>query len=289
MKILITGAAGQLGTALQGVYAGAPSVTLVAHDRDNLDITKVSSIAGVVNEFKPDVIINSAAYNAVEKAGEEITAAFALNTFGPYWLALAASHIGAIFVHVSTDYVFDGIKGEYDETDSPNPLNVYGASKLAGEQLVLLACEKSYVVRTSWLFGANAVGAHNNFVGTMLARAQTDSELRVVDDQVGVPTFAPDLAAAIKSLLDCQVPAGIYHITNSGFCSRYEQAKKIFSLKDISTPLIPIATTDSATKVKRPKKTILLNNRLRALGLPALRPWEEALAEYLESLDSNYN
>jgi dTDP-4-dehydrorhamnose reductase len=275
MKILVTGANGQLGTAVAGVFSDAD---VVAVDRDRLDITDRSAVEAFIARERPDTIVNCAAYNNVEKAGDEIASAFALNAFGPQFLAAAAAAIGARFVHVSTDYVFDGTKGDYVETDAPNPVNVYGVSKLAGEYLALAMCPQTYIVRTSWLFGPSS-GGTRNFVTAMLAAAKT-GDVRVVSDQVGSPSYAPDAARAIRAVLDRRAPYGRYHIANSGSCSRYEFAKAIFASAGVAAPVIPIRTAESGTLVRRPASSILTNTTFQPLGIPPLRDWREALDEY---------
>lgn len=280
MRICVTGAEGQLGWSLQRVFRDTEH-TVIPLGKDDLDITNRQHIDQVVSVHHPDVIINCAAYNRVETAGDDIALAYTLNAFGPYWLSLSAKKINATLVHVSTDYVFDGLEAEYSETSTPHPLNVYGASKLAGEQLVTLTQVPAYIIRTSWLFGVNARGMHQNFVGTMLARAQEDKVVNVVSDQYGVPTSTMDLAAAIRHLLEHHAPFGLYHITNSGVCSRYEQARKIFELSGITANVTPISTEESGSLVRRPARTVLKNTRWESLGFPPLRGWEEALADYI--------
>lgn len=275
MIIVVTGASGQLGTAIRRVFANEH---IIATDRAELDITDREAVLRFVERERPDIIINCAAYNNVEKAGEEIGAAFAVNAHGPFFLAEAAKAIDAVLVHVSTDYVFDGQKGEYTEEDTPNPVNVYGVSKLAGEMLVRAVWEKSIIVRTSWLFGPST-GGSRNFVTTMLTAAKNNAEIRVVSDQVGCPTYAPDLADAIKGLCERQASAGIYHVINAGACSRYEFAKEIFATAGLSASVVPIATAESGTSVRRPPSSVLRNTKL-----PMLRPWQNALQEYVQSM-----
>lgn len=250
----------------------------VSFDKDDFDITNKGEVFRIIEENKPEIVINCAAYNKVEQAETDIQEAYENNAFGPFFLAQAANKIGVTLVHVSTDYVFDGGKDVFIETDCPYPLNVYGASKLAGEQLARLANKKSYIVRTSWLFGEG-----KNFVKTMLAKAKQGENLKVVDDQIGSPTYADDLAQKICELMDSGAEHGIYHITNSGQCSWYEFAKKIFELAKIDVEVAPIKTSASGTKISRPSKSALENNKLEKIGLAKMRDWQSALAEYIKN------
>lgn len=282
MKILITGAYGQLGTASEEVFRKAGH-EVAAAGRDVLDVADAFSINRVVREINPQWILNCAAYNNLERAPEEVEKAFALNAYAPHFLARSARENGARLVHVSTDYVFDGEKGWYAEADAPNPVNVYGVSKLAGEKLALLADSATIIVRTSWLYGSTSDESSHNFVAMILARARAQAEVRVVADQIGVPTYAPDLADAMRKLLESGAPGGVYHIVNSGACSRYEQTKKIFELAGVKTPLLPIATAESVSGIRRPASSILETAKINALGIGPLRDWQEALAEYLKN------
>lgn len=281
--VIITGVGGQLGNAIKQVFSGLEE-DIVCFDRNDLDITKNEEISKMFAKYKPNIVINCAAYNKVEQAGESIKEAYEINAFGPYLLARVAGECGAKFVHISTDYVFDGNKNSYTETDCPKPVNVYGASKLAGEQLVRLANKNSFIVRTSWLFGKNKDNSEKNFVKTMIAKAKKENEVRVVEDQVGSPTYTNDLAKKIKELLSSDAEPGIYHITNSGHCSWYEFAKKIFEFSKIEADVTPIKTSESDTKIKRPASSVLENNRLKEVGLPVLRSWQEAVSDYINEI-----
>lgn len=275
MKVLVTGASGQLGTAIRQVFRDH---TILATDRAELDITDRESVRRFLGTEQPDVIINCAAYNNVEKAGDELFAAFAGNAYGPFFLAEAAKTVDAVLLHVSTDYVFDGMKGEYGEEDSTHPVNAYGVSKLAGELLVRAAWEKSYIVRTSWLFGPSE-GGTRNFVTTILNAAKETGEVSVVADQIGCPTYAPDLAEAIRGLLLSEPEYGVYHLANTGSCSRFDFAKEIIVRAGIQANAIPITTGESGTAVRRPSSSILKNTKQ-----PILRSWQEALQEYMGNM-----
>lgn len=284
--ILIAGGKGQLGTAMNKIFSDVGE-KFISFDRDDLDIANKKEVFEVLEKYKPDVVINCAAYNKVEQAEIDIDEAYKNNAFGPFFLAQATHNIGASLVHVSTDYVFDGGKDVFAETDCPRPLNVYGASKFAGEQLVWLANKKSYIIRTSWLFGKNSNGNGNNFITTMLAKAKAKENLKVVNDQVGSPTYTDDLAKKIHEVLLSNAEFGIYHITNSGQCSWYEFAKKIFEILKIDVNLISIKTSESGTKIKRPSKSVLKNDILEKNGIAKMRDWTVALESYLQEIIIN--
>lgn len=283
-RLLITGAAGQLGTALRKAYLNSDYEVIPLGKKD-LDITDREQIIKVFANHRPQIVINCAAYNNVEGAEEEAVEVFKQNAIGPYLLAQEAKIAGAILIHISTDYVFDGEKEKYTESDCPRPLNVYGASKLAGENLVLIASPNNYIIRTSWLFGPSFENKSRNFVMAMLSRAKENSEIRVVNDQFGCPTYAFDLGVKIRELLEKSAPAGIYHLVNSGYCSRYDFAKKIFQLTGREVAVTPITTGESGTKVRRPGSSILVSKKLQEINIPILRAWTEALADYLKIIN----
>lgn len=284
-RLLIAGAAGQLGTGIREIFSDS-DYELIPLSRSELDITNRDQIRMIFKKYRPTIIVNCAAYNKVEDAEEAAAEAFLQNALGPYWLAKESKFIGAILAHVSTDYVFDGEVGVYAETETPNPLNVYGVSKSAGEQLVMMVNPNNYIIRTSWLFGESAGDKSRNFVKTMLSCAKKDIFIRVVNDQCGCPTYAPDLARKMRELLEKGVGGGIYHVTNSGHCTYYDFAKKIFELAGINIMVNPISTKDSNTKIRRPKSTILENKKLKDLNIPVLRHWSEALSEHLKRINN---
>lgn len=279
--VVIIGATGQLGRELVKVLAAQTTVALTHAD---LDITDADATRECIVGLRPDVVINAAAYNAVDRAETKMTAAFAVNAFGARHLALACRECGAALVHVSTNYIFDGQKNEpYEVDDLPAPLSVYGASKLAGEHLVRAAWERSYIVRTSAVFGlAGLQRASGNFVESMLRRAQQQPELRVVNDQTMSPTYAVDLAATIKAVVDTGV-YGTYHVTNTGACTWYEFARAIWGLAEVTTPLYPISTEEFPVPARRPRYSVLSHASLHAVGIPSPRHWREALEDYFVS------
>lgn len=230
MKILITGSNGQVGSCLVKQLSEMPEIEFLAVDREQLDITDCEAVKKLVNESKPDAIINAAAYTAVDKAEQEAELSYAINRDGPLFLAQAANSIGAIILHISTDYVFAGDKvGEYIETDIVGPKGIYGQSKLAGELAVAEACSRHVILRTAWVFYETG----NNFVRTMLRLAQTRDELGVVADQFGGPTYAGDIADVLinmaKALHTGCNKYGIYHFAGFPHVSWYQFAIDIFA------------------------------------------------------------
>ena len=273
MRYLITGAAGMLGRDLQSVLA-ARDVTAVG--RADLDVTDAAAVAAAVAGH--DVILNCAAYTKVDDAEAHEDAAYAVNATGPANLAAAAAASGAKLVTISTDYVFDGnATSPYAEDRPRDPINAYGRTKAAGEELALARHpEGTYVVRTAWLYGAHGP----NFAKTMLALAGAKDTWSVVDDQVGQPTWTADLARQIVALLDADAPGGIYHGTNSGQASWFEFARAV--LEEAGLDSERITPTDSSGFVRpapRPAYSVLGHDAWAAVGLSPMRDWREALAD----------
>lgn len=279
MKILITGANGQLGRELQRQY-GKRDDELILTDVKDLDITDVIAVNKFVNENKPDVIINCAAHTQVDKCEEQIELATKINTVGPKNLAAAAFNIGAEIVQVSTDYVFDGEGNkELTEFDATNPQSVYGATKLDGEKLVKALNPKHYIVRTAWLYGDGG-----NFIKTMLKLSKDRDELKVVNDQIGTPTSTVDLANVIIKLVD-EKNYGLFHCTCKGVCSWYDFAVEIFKIKNINIKVNPCTSDEFPTAAKRPKYSVLRNCMLELTTGDITRDWKESLREYLAELE----
>lgn len=269
MKILIIGADGQLAFDLTKVLKNAVGAT-----REECDITNYIQCEKFIKKHKPQVVINTAAYHNTTKCEENPDISFNVNAIGAYNCAKAASNIGAIIVFFSSDYVFDGSKKGFRENDKPNPLNVYGASKLAGEVLTKIANDKYYIVRTTGLYGERMSRKGHSFVSLMLDKAKIQKEIEVVDDQYCSPTYSLDLAQKIKDLLDSNCPFGTYHITNKGFISWYQFAKKIFQIKKIEVRVIPVPTNPEKDLISRPKYSVLI-------GKLKMRKWDQALSEFL--------
>ena len=283
MKIMLIGANGQLGSELSQTLNEYDLTALT--DKD-IDITDMSSVLAKCHEFRPGVIVNTAAYVRVDDCEDNVDMAYRVNALGAKNVAVAAQECGSTLVHMSTDYVFGG--GEtrtvpYTEFDRPAPISVYGGSKLAGEEYVQHLCSRYFIVRTSALFGvAGSMGKGGNFVETMLTLARDRAELRVVSDQVFSPTYAKDLARKISQIITTQY-YGILHVTNSGVCSWYDFAVEILRLAGIKTRVVPIASEEYPQKARRPGYSVLGNYQLELLGMADMRGWKEALRDYLSA------
>ncbi len=283
MRVLITGANGQLGSDLVEALKSHDLAPLTHADAD---ITDLKAIEAACINYRPDVIINTAAYVRVDDCEANPDLAFKVNALGARNLAVVAEELGAKLVHLSTDYVFGGEPAKrgtpYTEFDTPVPPNVYGRSKLAGEDFVRHLCRRYFIVRASGLFGvAGSSGKGGNFVETMLKLAKERDRLTVVNDQVFSPTYTPDLAAKIARLLDTRL-YGVYHVTNAGACSWYEFASEILSLGGSKTPIIPISSAQYPQKARRPSYSVLDHCSLRLQGMDDIRGWREGLGEYLK-------
>jgi dTDP-4-dehydrorhamnose reductase len=280
VRYVVLGAAGQLGRDLVPRLTG--EVIPLAHDR--ADLTRPETVRAALAELRPDVVVNCAAYNFVDRAEGEPEAAFAVNAWGVRALARTCAGLGCLLVHFSTDYVFgldEGRSTPYRETDAPGPVSVYGLSKLAGEYLVRSLSPRHIVIRTCGLYGVwGSGGKGGNFVETMLRLAGQGKQLRVVADQVGTPSYTADVAAATVALIAADRP-GLYHLTNAGSCSWHDFAEAIFELAGVRADLTPIPSREYVAAARRPGYSVLAAPAYEALGLPPLRPWREALAAYL--------
>ncbi|MTI80117.1 MAG: dTDP-4-dehydrorhamnose reductase [Firmicutes bacterium] len=280
MHVLITGVKGMLGADIYQSISSKYKVTGVGHTE--LDITNKEEVINTLNNLKPELVINCAAYTKVDDCEKNTAKAFSVNGEGVKNLATVCGELGTVLLQVSTDYVFDGFKkSPYSENDLTNPKSIYGKSKLAGEEYIENMLEKYFIVRTSWLFGNNG----NNFVSTILRLAKERNELSIVYDQVGSPTYTRDLAGAITKLIN-STNYGTYHITNSHHCSWYELAKEILYLADIKEVKVkPITTTQFNRPAPRPAFSVLENKQWQATGNTLLRPYSEALADYLQKVE----
>jgi dTDP-4-dehydrorhamnose reductase len=271
MKILILGHKGMLGHELAEVFENGNELFL--WDREQIDITKREEVMQKIGELKPNAVINAAAYTAVDKAESEKDLAYNVNGCAVGFLATICKQINALFVHFSTDYVFGGESHNgYEENHPYKPVNAYGKSKALGEKMILDIEPRYYLIRTSWLFGKSG----KNFIETMLKLASENKNIKVVNDQFGSPTYAKDLAREVRKLIELKNPYGIYHITNSGFCNWHKFAIKIFELAGLKPDMRPVNSEEFITPAKRPTYSMLVNTKL-----PLLRPWEEALKDYL--------
>ncbi|MCM1121733.1 MAG: dTDP-4-dehydrorhamnose reductase [Eubacterium sp.] len=278
-RVIVTGANGQLGRAINQLYAGSMEYELVNTDVGELDITKVDRVMDFVRQIRPYAIINCAAYTAVEACENEEDLAFRINAIGPRNLSIAASETGAKLMHVSTDYVFDGNGNRpYREMDPVGPQGAYGRTKLAGENFVKEFSDRHYIVRTAWLYGDG-----KNFVKTMLRLSETHEKVRVVKDQVGSPTSAAELAKAIAYLLPTE-NYGLFHGTCEGDCSWAQFTEEIFKLTGKDTVVEPITSEEYGAAVKRPAYSILENYMLKMTTDFMFADWHDAIAEYLKSV-----
>lgn len=278
-KVIVTGANGQLGRAINKLYAGSTEYELINTDVGELDITNVDRVMEFVREIRPYAIINCAAYTAVEACEKEEDLAFRINAIGPRNLSIAATETGAKLMHVSTDYVFDGNGCRpYVETDPVGPQGAYGRTKLAGENFVKEFSYRHYIVRTAWLYGDG-----KNFVKTMLRLSETNDKVRVVKDQVGSPTSADELAKAIAYLLPTE-NYGLFHGTCEGDCSWAQFTEEIFRLAGRSTVVEPITSKEYGAAVKRPAYSILENYMLKMTTDFMFSDWHDAIAEYLKTV-----
>ncbi|MEK4176609.1 dTDP-4-dehydrorhamnose reductase [Aeribacillus sp. FSL K6-1305] len=276
MKVLVTGAKGQLGTDLVLLLSDR-GYEVYGYGREELDITNFDQVKRVIREIHPDVVIHTAAYTKVDLAESEPDQAFLINSYGTRNVAVVSEAVGAKLVYISTDYVFDGTATTpYNEFASTNPLSVYGKSKLAGEQFVRDLHSKFFIVRTSWVYGKHG----NNFVKTMLKLAQERDELMVVHDQIGCPTYTVDLANCVLELIQTE-KYGVYHVSNSGHCSWYEFAKAIFEEAGIKVKVNPCTTKDFPRPAPRPAYSVFDHMSLRLNGFRKMREWREALREFL--------
>ncbi len=276
MRILLLGAKGQLGRDLS--LALGQGHAIAAHDVDTIDIADGPALGRLADSFGPDLVINAAAYTNVEKAEEEIDAAFRVNETGAGIVAAMAARRSAPVVLFSTDYVFGGNKRTPYEPDDPvAPIGVYARSKEAGERATRAANPRHYILRTAWLYGPGG----NHFVEKILQAAQDRPSLKVVNDEVGSPSHTEDLAQATVSLMTTGA-FGTYHAVNSGACSRYEFALEILRQAGLSTPVTPCASSEFPTKAERPLYSVLSNARLEAATGMRMRPWQEALERYFQ-------
>lgn len=281
-KILVTGCNGQLGTSLRHEFEKNPDIEAVYTDYDTLDITNREAVERFLKDHRFDIVVNCAAYTAVDKAETDEILCSALNTGAVGNLGEAAVKTGSKVIHISTDYVFSG-QGfrPYEENDEPYPQGIYGRTKLEGEGLLTSFCQNAVIIRTAWLYSEYG----KNFVKTMLQRAESSPEINVVADQIGSPTYAGDLAAAIHHIIkkDSWHP-GIYHFTNEGVASWYDFSKAIFELSGKGVQVNPIPTSAYPTAAKRPLYSVLNKAKIkRTFGLK-IPYWRDSLAKCLRDM-----
>ena len=281
-RILIIGSHGMLGQDLVRVFERDMNWEVFAYDRDQIDIASVESLRGKIEEVGPDAVINASGYNAVDKCESdeiEFELAKKINGYGPGMLAKICADMEIPVIHYVSDYVFDGEKGEYAETDKPNPISNYGRSKLLGEEEIQKNTDKFYLIRTSKLFGkpGKSEMAKKSFFDTMIGLAKDNSVLKIVDEEKSCFTYTPDLATETKKMIEEKVPFGIYHVVNEGACTWYEAALELFRLAKMDVEVIPVSSSEFPRPAKRPNSSVLLNTKLKPL-----RNYKEALKEYLK-------
>ncbi|MBI5055412.1 MAG: dTDP-4-dehydrorhamnose reductase [Nitrospirae bacterium] len=273
MKVAFTGASGMLGYDIKNVFT---DVELLPFTRIELDITSLDKSVTAIRDAKPDYLFHAAAFTDVDGSELDPEKAYLVNGIGARNITIACEEIKCPVIYISSDYVFDGTKGEpYNEWDKPNPVNKYGLSKLLGEQFVTSLTNRFYIVRTSWLFGRNG----RNFVDTIIKLLSARDEIDVVNDQLGSPTYTYDLAMKLRELIGRGY--GIYHVTNSSHCSWHEFAVEIANIKGINKKINPTTSDKFKRPAKRPSFSVLGNTMLKLEGIKELRHWKEALKTYL--------
>lgn len=278
MKVLITGSNGMLGHDLIDVLDGKHE--LIKTTSKSLDITDKDKVKEYIVNENPDIVINSAAYTDVDGCETNEEMAYKVNGEGVKNLALACKVVDCPLVHISTDYVFNGENNKpWMEDDEVGPISIYGKSKLQGEEAIESILDKFFIIRTSWLYGVNG----GNFPKTMLELAKTHDTLTVVTDEIGTPTYTLDLAQAIAELIETEY-YGIYHITNSDYCSWFDFAKYIFEVKDIDVNVVPVTAEEFARPASRPHYSVLNNSNWIDNGFKPLRSYKEAIKDYLKHL-----
>ncbi len=278
MKYLITGANGQLATEFRKSFEANTSIEVLALSKDKLDITDVKSLEDVILNFKPNIIINCAAYNDVDGAESERDIAFKINCEGPGFLAKFAYKIGALLVHYSTDYVFDGTKEDfYTEEDEPNPLSVYGKSKLEGEKAIISETDNYLIFRVSWVFGEG----RQNFFYKLSQWMQKNRVIKIVSDQVSIPCYSEDIVKVTRRAIDKGLK-GLFHLTNSGYASRYEVARFYVDISGKDNLILPVATSYFKTPAQRPYFSALSNKRISKILEIEIPHWKNALERYVK-------
>lgn len=292
MKVLVTGINGQLGYDVLKEL-NKRNHESIGVDRSEMDLTKPNEIRSCIEKIMPDAIIHCAAYTAVDLAEDNAELCRQVNAYAVRDIAICAKNIDIPMIYISTDYVFDGLKGiennieinredylDYLETDETSPQNIYGRTKLEGELYVQEILEKYYIVRISWVFGENG----NNFIDTMLRLSKDRDSLNVINDQIGSPTYTKDLASLLVDMIETD-KYGVYHATNEGFCSWYDFAKEIFNIANIDINVNPISTKEYITKAKRPLNSKMSKRKLLDNGFKELRNWKEALNDYISNIN----
>ncbi len=277
MKVLVTGAKGQLGSDVVSELKKRGHET-IGVDVEEMDITDPEEVTRVMSQTKPETVIHCAAYTAVDRAEDEKELCRKINSEGTKNIAKQCGKQQCKLIYISTDYVFDGTgERSWMPNDNRSPINFYGQTKYEGEKHVQALTEKHFIVRISWVFGKNGA----NFVNTMLRLAEKQGEINVVADQIGSPTYTADLKTLLSEMAESD-RYGIYHATNAGYCSWYDFAKEIFRLKGLDIKVNPVTSKEFPSKAKRPKNSRMNLDALRENGFTPLPSWEDAVRRYLE-------
>ncbi|HLC40752.1 MAG TPA: dTDP-4-dehydrorhamnose reductase [Methylomirabilota bacterium] len=282
-RIAVIGSSGQLGNDLVDAIRSTDDADVIPLSHSDIEVADEASVRSVLTAARPDIVVNCAAMVRVDDCEDHHEEAFRVNTLGALNVARTCAALSAVCVYISSDYVFDGKKQTpYAEDDLPRPLNVYGVSKVAGEHVTSAYCSRSYVVRSSGLYGlAGTSGKGGNFVETIIRLAREGKPIRVVNDQVLAPTYTKDLAQKIVQLLTTEAPNGLYHVTNAGQCSWFEFAGRIFALLSMEPDFAATTSAAYAVRAQRPAYSVLGRTRLAGLELDDTRSWDSALAAYL--------
>ena len=282
-RIAVIGSTGQLGTDLVEVFRERSHV--LPYSQSDFDILDYETMLARFQSDKPTHVLNTAAFHAVGECERDPTKSFTVNAIGEYHVAMAAAKVNASVLYLSTDYVFPGTKVQFLESDTPCPLNVYGASKLAGEQLTRIGNESYIVVRTSGLFGRHDGSKGPNFIRRLLERARNGEEINMDDDQFIAPTYTHDLAFGIREMLEKQIPPGVYHLTNTGSTSWYGLATLALSTAEVKADM-KRRSTNMTIKPVRPLKSVLKSEKIEAVGVTPLPRWEDAVERYIHEHES---
>lgn len=283
MRVAIIGANGQLGSDLVEIFKKSSDNVVFSLTRDDCNVEDFDKVNSVLKDINPDIILNTAAYHVVPDCEKNPLKAFSVNSVGAFNVARVADDLNAINVYYSTDYVFDGKKRKpYVESDLPNPLNIYGVSKLSGEYFTLNYCRKPYVLRISGIYGKVPCRAKGgNFITKILKLSKEKDLIKVVNDEYLTPTPTSEIAEHTRCLIETG-EYGLYHFTSEGECSWFEFTKVIFEILDVKVKLIPVSSEEFSSPVKRPKYSVLENNRYNRLGLRKFKNWKESLIEFLK-------
>ncbi|KKS44903.1 dTDP-4-dehydrorhamnose reductase [Candidatus Azambacteria bacterium RIFOXYD1_FULL_42_11] len=280
--VLIIGSTGLLAFDLIRIFKEDDSYKVIGSNHDDFDVADKQATEKFIALINPDIVINTAGFIKVDECERDPKKSFKVNAIGAHNVAAAAKAISAVNIYISTSYIFDGNKKSFSENSVPNPVNIYGASKLAGEILTKIIGGKYYIIRTSWLYGIRR--QDSDFIAQVIEPAKKGEAIKVIIDQFGTLTYTLDLALKIKELIDKKASSGVYHITNSGSSSWRGFAEKIIKSCKIHAKLISVKLAERSPIIKKPKYSVLTSVNLKKAGIQKLRPWEEALKDYLTEI-----